>query len=227
MKSGRASRKKKEQSDWPEYKTCKFTAEAIVTEGSEKGELRRVCANPDCAVHHARKQPTKADADIKAEQKKRRREEALAHATGLRVLGAIVETVPVRLMKRDLLFVVERLAPILDENRLAIVLRHHGIGKAKGSTETQARLLAAFIRKADESVLRRLLVVIAVPHSAHSVSDSGKALKEAADLYRVDVNAVTAKVKKEFAAKVKAKAAKKVLDTPKPPANTIKKAAAA
>jgi ParB family chromosome partitioning protein len=30
------------QRDWPEYKTCKFTTEAIVTEGSEKGELRRL-----------------------------------------------------------------------------------------------------------------------------------------------------------------------------------------
>ena len=49
---------KKEQRDWPEYKTCKFTAEAIVTEGSEKGELRRVCANPECPVHHPKKTAT-------------------------------------------------------------------------------------------------------------------------------------------------------------------------
>ena len=81
------------QGDWPEYKTCKFTTEAIVTEGSEKGELRRVCANPECPVHHAKKQRSNvaADAGINAEQEKRRREEALAQVTGLRVLGAIVE----------------------------------------------------------------------------------------------------------------------------------------
>src|ERR1017187_7852223 len=36
-------------------KTCKFTTEAIVTEGSEKGEIRRVCANPECPIHHVRK----------------------------------------------------------------------------------------------------------------------------------------------------------------------------
>ena len=30
----------KKQRDWPEYKTCKFTTEAIVTEGSEKGETQ-------------------------------------------------------------------------------------------------------------------------------------------------------------------------------------------
>jgi len=43
------------QRDWPEYKTCKYTTEAIVTDGSDKGELRRICANADCPVHHPKK----------------------------------------------------------------------------------------------------------------------------------------------------------------------------
>ena len=214
------------QRDWPEYKTCKFTTQAIVTEGSEKGELRRICANPECPVHHARKQPTTADAVIKAEQEKRRREEAIAQATGLRVLSAIVDAVPVRLMKRDLLFVVEHLATMLDERRLAIVIRQHGIGKAKATVaDAPAKLLAAFIRKADESTLGHLLVEIVILHSTHLPTDSGKVLKEAADLYKVEVNAITAKVKQEFAAKDKAKAVKKA--TPQPPAKAVKGAKAA
>jgi ParB family chromosome partitioning protein len=214
------------QRDWPEYKTCKFTTEAIVTEGSEKGKLRRVCANPDCPVHHARKHPVTADAVIKAEQEKLRHEEVMAQTTGLRVLSAIIDAVPVRLMKRDLLFVVEHLAAMLDERRLTIVLRQHGIGKAKASVaENPAKMLAAFIRKADESTLGRLLVEIVILQTAHSPNDSGKVLKEAADLYKVDVNAITTKVKQEFAARDKAKAVKKV--TPKPLAKAIKGARAA
>ena len=216
------------QRDWPEYKTCKFTTEAIVTEGSEKGELRRVCANPECPVHHAKKQRSNVadDAGVNAEQEKRRCEEALAQATGLRVLSAIVESVPVRLMKRDLLFIVEHLAAMLDERRLAIVLRQHGMGKAQATAaDTPAKLLAAFVRKADESTLGHLLVEIVILHSTHSPTDSGKVLKEAAEFYKVDVNAITAKVKQEFAAKDKAKATKKV--TPKPPAKAVKKARAA
>jgi ParB family chromosome partitioning protein len=55
----------------------------------------------------------------------------VAQATGLRVLSAIAEAVLVRLMKRCLLFVVERLAATLNERRLAIVIRHQGIGKSK------------------------------------------------------------------------------------------------
>jgi ParB family chromosome partitioning protein len=213
------------QRDWPEYKTCKFTTEAIVAEGSEKGETKRVCANPDCPIHHARKQRPATDAAIKAELEKRRREEAIAQVTGLRVLSAIGAAVPVRLMKRDLLFVVERLAAVLDERRLAIILRQHNLGKPNSAADAPAKLLASFLRKSDESTLGHLLVEVAILQTAHSPNDAGKALREAADYYKVDVAAITAKVKQEFAVKDKAKTAKKA--APKPPAKAAKKAVAA
>jgi hypothetical protein len=101
----------KKHRDWPEYQTCKSMTEAIVTEGTEKGELRKICADPECPVHRPKKQRPAGDQRIKAEQEKQRREEALANAVGLRVLSAIVAAVPVRLTKRDLVFIVERLLP--------------------------------------------------------------------------------------------------------------------
>ena len=71
---------------------------------TDKGEVRKVCANPDCPIHHPKKQQRRADPDAttKAAQEKQRREEATAQATGLRVLKAIGDAVPVRLMKRRL-----------------------------------------------------------------------------------------------------------------------------
>jgi len=39
----------------PEFKTCRYTAEAIVSEGIDKGELRKVCTQHDCPVHHPKK----------------------------------------------------------------------------------------------------------------------------------------------------------------------------
>jgi ParB family chromosome partitioning protein len=209
----------KNQRDWPEYKTCKFMTEAIVTEGTEKGEIKRVCANPECPVHHAMKQPRqRADPGIKAEQEKRRREEAIAQATGLKVLSAIADAVPVRLMKRDLLFAVERFAAQLDERRIAILMRLHSIGKA-GEAIAPARAFAAFLRKSDEGTLGCVLIELAVLNSA----DTTKSLREAAEVYKVDVAAVTAKVKEEFAAKEKAKAEKP--NTSKPASKTAKSAA--
>jgi ParB family chromosome partitioning protein len=186
------------QRDWPEYKTCKFTTEAIVTEGTEKGEIRTICANPECAIHHARKQKSATDTAFKAEQEKRRREEAIAQATGLRVLKATSDAVP------------------LDERRLAVIFRLHGIGKANGAGDTPAKLLTSFLRKADESTIGRVLVAITVLQSAHSPNESAKALREAAEFYKVDVAAITSKVKQEFAAKEKTQAARKATDKAKP-----------
>ncbi|HET9086571.1 MAG TPA: ParB/RepB/Spo0J family partition protein [Acidobacteriaceae bacterium] len=197
----------KHQQDWPEYKTCKSTTEAIITEGTEKGELRKICADSNCPVHHPKRQKPTADANRKAEQEKQRRQEALAQATGLHVLNAIVAAVPVRLMKRDLLFIVERVAPMLDERRLEIVARNRGIRKAKDS-DSLPKLLAAFVRKADEGELGRLLMEMVIVHSARTQPDAGNVLKQAAEHYKVDTDAIALKVKQEFTAKQKAQAVK-------------------
>jgi ParB family chromosome partitioning protein len=204
------------QRDWPEYKMCKYTTEAIITEGAEKGELRTICANPGCPVHHARKQKPATDAAFKAEQEKRRREEAIFQATGLRVLKSVSDAVPVRLMKYDLLFVTERLAAVLDERRLAVIFRFHGIGQANGSGGAPAKLFASFLRKADESTTGRVLVAITVLQTVHSPNEAAKALREAAEFYKVDVAAITAKVKQEFATKEKAQADRKAAGKAKP-----------
>jgi ParB family chromosome partitioning protein len=220
----REEKPEKHQRDWPEYRTCKHMAEAIVTEGTERGELRRVCADPDCPVHHAKRkqQRTRADVASHAEQEKRRREEALAQATGLRVLKAIGEAVPVRLMKRDLLFLAQRLSAMLDERRVAVLIRQHGVGKPKDG-EAPAKLLAAFLAKAEESTLGRILVQSVILFPGHNQTDTAKILRDAAHVYKVDVDTITAKIKQEFAAKEKAKPS---MPTRRPGAKTTKKPAA-
>lgn len=193
---------RKDQRDWPEYKTCKYTSEAIVTEGTEKGETKRVCANPECPVHHPKRQQLhrRGDASFKSEQDKRQREEALAQATGLRVLKCIGEAVPVRLMKRDLLFVAQRLTAMLDERRIAVLIRQHGIGKPKDG-EVPSKLLAGFLPKTEESKLGRFVIETVILLSMHNQTDAGRILRDAAQGYKVDVDAITAKVKQEFVAK--------------------------
>jgi len=215
--------KNKYQQDAPEYKTCKFTTEAIVADGSEKGEIRKVCANPDCPVHHPKKQQRRTDPDAatKAAQEKQRHEEAIANTTGIRVLAAIAAAVPVRLMKRDLLFVVERLAGLVDERRLEIVARQRGIKREKDS-DSIGKLFAAYLRRAEESVLGSVLVELTILLTA-ARQQTAQVLNEAAALYKVDTDAIATKVKQEFAAKDKAKSAKKA--TPKPSAKQQAKAA--
>ena len=193
--------------------------------GTDKGETKRICSNPECPIHHPKRQNQRnhANAAFKTEQEKRRREEAIAQTTGMRVLKATGDAVPVRLMKRDLLFLAERLTAMLDERRLSVLIRQHGMGKPKDG-EAPAKLLATYLPKADESKLGRILVEAAILLSMHNQTDAAKILRDAAHAYKVDTDAIAATVKQEFAAKEKAKSAKK--PAPKPQTKAAKKAAA-
>jgi ParB family chromosome partitioning protein len=146
---------------------------------------------------------------------------------GVRVLAAIADAVPVRLMKHDLLFVVERLAGLVDERRLEVVARQHGIKREKDS-DSIAKLFASCLRRSEESVSGSVLVELTILLTA-ARQQTTQVLKEAAALYKVDTDAIAAKVKQEFAAKDRAKTAKKAES--KPPAKqqvkTAKKTAAA
>jgi ParB family chromosome partitioning protein len=216
--------KNKYQQDAPEFKACKYTTEAIVADGTDKGEIRKVCANPDCPDHHPRKQQRQVSVDsaMKAQQEKQRREAAIANATGIRVLAAISAAVPVRLMKRDLLFVAERLSALVDESRLEIVARHRGIKREKGS-DSIAKLFGAYLRRAEESVLGSVLVELAIVLTA-ARQQTGQVLKDAAAVYKVDTDAIAAKVKQELASKEKSRSIKKA--APKPQSKSVKKTAA-
>jgi len=194
--------KSKDEAKRPEFKACKFTTEAIITEGSDVGTIHKVCSNPACPVHHPT-QPTSCDERWKAEQEKQRREEAIANATGLRVLAAVSAAVPVRLMKRDLLFILEKLTSLMDENRLTMLARQHGI-RQKRDDGGVAKTFGAFLRRSDEGTLSRLLVETAILLAA-SRTNASTALRDAASTYKVDTDPITAKVKQEFAAKERAK----------------------
>ena len=195
--------KDKQQAQRPEYKVCKFTTEAIITEGSDVGTIHKVCANPSCPVHHPKQQTSRNDEKWKAEQEKQRREQAIANTTGLRVLAAVSAAVPVRLMKRDLLFILERLVTLIDERRIETLARQHGI-RQKRDEGGLAKTFAAFLRRADEGTLSRLMVEITIM-LASSRTNPAAVLRDAAAAYKVNTDAIALKVKQEFAAKDKAR----------------------
>jgi len=197
--------KSKDDAKRPEHKVCKFTTEAIITEGTDIGTVHKVCASPSCPVHHPKPQTSRNDEKWKAEQEKQRKEQAIANATGLRVLAAIGDAVPVRLMKRDLLFILEKLVSLMEENRLETLARQHGI-RQKRDDGGLAKTFAAFIRRADEGTLSRLIVKTTILLAA-SKTNPATVLRDAASVYNVDTDATALKVKQELAAKEKAKKA--------------------
>jgi ParB family chromosome partitioning protein len=99
-------------------------------------------------------------------------------------------------MKRDLLFVVERLAALLDERRLEIVARQRGIKKAKDS-DSIGKLFTAYLRSAEEGALSGLLVEITILHAA-TRQNSAQVLRDATTAYKVDVDAISLKVKRSW-----------------------------
>lgn len=193
----------KDDAKRPEFKVCKYTADAIITEGSGIGTVQKVCANPACPVHHPKQKASREDEKWKAEQEKQRKEQAIANATGLRVLAAVSAAVPVRLMKRDLLFILEKLVALMDERRIETLARQHGI-RQKRDDGGLARMFGSFLHRADEGTLSRLMVETAILLAA-SRTNPATVLRDAASTYKVNTDAITLKVKQEFAAKEKAR----------------------
>ena len=93
----------------------------------------------------------------------------------------------------------------MDENRVVMLARQHGI-RQKRDDGGIGKTLTAFIRRADEGTLSRLVVETSILLAA-SRGNPSSVLKDAATVYKVDTDAITAKVRQEFAAKEKAKKA--------------------
>ena len=133
----------------------------------------------------------------------------------VRTLAAITAAVPVRLMKRDLLFVAERLTAMLNDNHLIALARQHGIKPAKEG-DSIPKLFTAYMRRVEESKLGSVVVELTIILAA-ARGNSNTVLRDAATLYKVDTDAIALKVKQEFAAKQKAK------KEPKPVAKVVAK----
>jgi hypothetical protein len=73
------------------------------------------------------------------------------------LLAAVSAAVPVRLMKRDLLFIGTQLAELVGEGHLETIAKQHGIKRSK-ATENIGRLFSAYLRRADEGTLSRVVV---------------------------------------------------------------------
>jgi ParB family chromosome partitioning protein len=84
-----------------------------------------------------------------------------------------------------------------------MLARQHGI-RQKRDDGGIGKTLMAFVRRADEGTLSRLIVEASILLAA-SRGNPATVLKDAATAYKVDTDAISVKVKQEFAAKEKAK----------------------
>ena len=101
------------------------------------------------------------------------------------------------------MFVLERLVSVMDENRVEMLARQHGIRQKRDDGGIK-KAFDAYLRRADEGTLSRIVVESSILLAATRGNPSA-ILKDAATTYKVDADTIATKVRQEFAAKDKAK----------------------
>ena len=195
-------------------KPCDKMAEAIVMDGGKRGQTVKVCADPNCRVHHPNTPSPQQVAKERADERKRIEKEKLAITVRHRVLATILQRASAPLKKADLLTVAHYLICRLSYNQIPGVAKRHKIEVKKDSDSAQ-ELLAKQAGNYDESELCKLLLEISLLDSAYQRSTAGRAdaLMDTAKRYRVDTDKICRVVAEEITAKQEKSKIKKA--TPK------------
>src|SRR5271166_3542499 len=75
----------------PAQKPCEKMTEAIVTDGGKRGQIVKVCADPNCRGHHSDKPSAQQLQRERAEERKRIEKQKLAITVRHRILAAVLE----------------------------------------------------------------------------------------------------------------------------------------
>jgi len=183
-------------------KPCDKMSEAIVMDGGKRGQTVKVCADPNCRVHHPNTPSPQQVAKERAEERRRIEKEKLAITVRHRVLATILQRVSAPLKKADLLAVVHHLIGHLSYSQVPALAKRHKVEAKKDSTSAQ-ELLAKQVGTYDETDLCKLLLEISLLDSAYQrpTASSDDVLMDAAKRYRVDAEKLQKAVAKDFAAK--------------------------
>jgi ParB family chromosome partitioning protein len=189
----------------PYQKPCPHMKDAIVAEGTERGQTVKVCAEPNCAVHFAhRREP---DAKEVAKQREARRRELLKRKLEAtvrhRIFAEVLKKVGAPLERTDLALILQILLTRTDPVRKETLARRHELPQAQFSTpaKVQAELLR-LLQRLDETALSKLLMEWVLLDDVERVSNQEpEYLNQAAKQHRVDVTKVRKAVEQELAAK--------------------------
>jgi len=192
---------------------CEKMTDAIVTDGGNRGQIVKVCADPKCRVHHGDGPSPQQLQHDRALERKRIQKEKIAITARHRILAAILERVSVPLKKADLLTVAQHALAVVPYNRVPLLAKRHKLEIEK-SSQSPVELLQKHVSRYDESELYRLLLEIGLLESAYRSGGDpdSDVLLTTAKRYRIDAEKVQKAVSQEFAAKQKKKEKKTAPD---------------
>jgi ParB family chromosome partitioning protein len=176
-------------------------AEAILMDGGKRGQIVKVCSDPNCRVHHPdRPSPQKVERE-RAEERKRIEQDKLALTIRHRVLAAVLAKVGTPLKKADLQLVAQYALAKLPYSQAQTLAKRHKVETDKSNASLES-LLSKRIASYDEATLCRTLLEISLLDAAYQrgkgVDDP---LLEAAKQYRIDSAKVEKAVTEQLAAK--------------------------
>jgi len=214
----------------PYQKPCKHMAEAIVVDGTERGHVAKICAEPSCTVHFAdRRTPDPAQQAKEREQRRKELEKHKLETTVRhRTLAEVLKKVSSPLERADLVLVANAMLDRTEPLRRETLARRHKMVDGTASEVTYPQVqkgLARLLRQLDESGLSKLIVEIALLGNVESAAqDETDALTAAARRHRVDVAKVRQAVTAEFAARQAKATAKQKKTAPAKPTKAAKAA---
>ena len=197
----------------PTQKPCEKMTDAIVIDGGTRGQIVKVCADPNCRVHHPdRPSPQQLQRD-REQERKRIEKEKIQITARHRILAAILERVSAPLKKSDLLTIAQHVVASIPYNRLPLLAKRHKL-EAEKSGASPVEVLLKHVSRLDENDLSRLLLEISLLESAYrtGADSNSDILLTTAKRYRIDGEKMQKSVAQEFAAKQKKKEKKRTPD---------------
>jgi len=191
----------------PYQKPCKQMSEAIVVEGTERGHVVKVCADPNCSVHFGDRHTPNPE-QVAKEREQRRKElerQKLEITVRHRTLAEILKRIGAPMGRADLALVASALLNKLEPMRKEILVRRHKLIEKTNDKVTYPQVqqaIAKLLRQSDEVALSKLLIEVTLLEVVDQTSTGdADVLTATAKRLRVDVVKVRKAVTDEFAAK--------------------------
>jgi len=183
-------------------KPCAKMTDAIVMDGGNRGQTVKVCADPNCRVHHADTPSPQQLQRERAQDRKRIEKEKIAITARHRILAAILERVSAPMKKADLLTIAQHVLGSVGYNLLPLLAKRHKLETEKSSA-SPVEVLQKHVSRYNESDLCRLLLEISLLESAyHNKCDAANdILLVTAKRYRIDADRIRKAVAQDFVAK--------------------------
>jgi ParB family chromosome partitioning protein len=197
-------------------KPCEKMTEAIVMDGGKRGQIVKVCSDPNCRVHHPdRPSPQKQERE-RAEERKRIEQEKLAITIRHRILAAVLAKVAAPLKKADLLQVAQYVLAHLPNAQVQALAKRHKVEADKSNPSIES-LLAKRIASYDEAGLCRTLLEISLLDSAYQRGSQAPndPLLESAKRYRIDLPKIEKAVAQQVAVQQEKRQNRKTATTKK------------